>query len=489
MGVAPEALVARTALQSLVPPPVSGGDHPRTVPGVTQPSTGTRPRSSLGDHDRARLGPGRTAAALAAGPFRWFQARTWRATAQLVAWFVMSWVFAVLDLAGLLASSVAGRIGERGATVRASALQLSAGTVRADLRRIEFFSGVLIQPLALVRAVPGATSRKSRQASEQAQWWWQLPVYELLSALVATALIAGAVAWWWGTIAGLIAATQAHDYWGSSIHLFGVTIGPSTLLDHQRIFGLLGGIIGVMAWPTAVRTAPAIDAAVSRALSRLLLGPTTSELSQEVVRVSQTRAHAVAAADAERRRIERDLHDGFQPQLVNLALNLGLARSRLATDPDSARALLDRAHEDAKRATADLRNLVRGIHPSVLDERGLDAAFSALAAGSGVPLQIDVHLNRRPARQAEGIAYFVVAEAITNVNKHAHARVATVTVTEIDGSLRVLVQDDGRGGAAPEPGGGLDGLAARIAGVDGTFSVTSPEGGPTWIEARIPCGW
>ena len=457
---------------------------------MNPPSTGTRNRSVIGAGDRARLRPGRVVVALLAGPSRWLQARTWRATAHLAVWCVMSCGFAVLDLAGLLAALVAGRLGGREAAVRASAQSLLTESVRLDLRRIEVFSGVRLRPLALDRAAPGAGWRERRQAAVPAAWWWQLPGYELICAAVAAALTAAAVAWWWATIACFVAAAapRAFDAY-SSIHLFGLSLGPSSLLDVDTILRLIGGILGVLAWPTLARAAPALDVAVSRALARRLLGPTTSELSEEVVRVSQTRAQAVAAAAAERRRIERDLHDGFQPQLVNLALNLGLARSRLASDPESARALLDRAHDDAKRATADLRNLVRGIHPSVLDERGLDAAFSALAASSGVPVQIDVHLDRRPPREAEGIAYFVVAEAITNVNKHARARTATVTVTEIDGSLRVIVQDDGRGGAAPEPGGGLAGLAARIAAVDGTLSVTSPGGGPTWLEARIPCGW
>ena len=469
---------------------MSGGGRPRRLAEVNPPSTGTRNRSVIGAGDRARLRPGRVVVALLAGPSRWLQARTWRATAHLAVWCVMSCGFAVLDLAGLLAALVAGRLGEREAAVRASAQSLLTESVRLDLRRIEVFSGVRLRPLALDRAAPGAGWRERRQAAAPAAWWWQLPGYELICAAVAAALTAAAVAWWWATIACFVAAAapRAFDSY-SSIHLFGLSLGPSSLLDVDTILRLIGGILGVLAWPTLARAAPALDVAVSRALARRLLGPTTSELSEEVVRVSQTRAQAVAAADAERRRIERDLHDGFQPQLVNLALNLGLARSRLASDPESARALLDRAHDDAKRATADLRNLVRGIHPSVLDERGLDAAFSALAASSGVPVQIDVHLDHRPPREAEGIAYFVVAEAITNVNKHARARTATVTVTEIDGSLRVIVQDDGRGGAAPEPGGGLAGLAARIAAVDGTLSVTSPGGGPTWLEARIPCGW
>jgi signal transduction histidine kinase len=423
-------------------------------------------------------------AALLAGPFRWFQSRTWRDSAHLAVWFVMACLFAVMALVELVVSSVAGRIGDRGTEIRATALHLSAETVGLDLRRIETFSRVRIQPLALGRSDSGASWRERRRALGHAPVSWRLPVYELVCFVVATVLTAAAVEWWRLTIARFRVIDHTLFFYEPSIRLFGLTIGPSKFLSLHVLAELVLGIIGVVLWPTVVRLVPTLDAALARAL----LGPGTSELSAEVDRLSESRAQAVAAADTERRRIERDLHDGFQPQLVNLALNLGLAKSRLGTDPEGARALLDRAHDDAKRATEDLRNLVRGIHPSVLDERGLDAAFSALAASSVVPVQIDVHLDQRPPRQAEGIAYFVVAEAITNINKHAQARRATVTVTEIEGALRVLVQDDGRGGARPEPTGGLAGLETRIAGVDGTFSITSPLGGPTFVEARIPCG-
>jgi signal transduction histidine kinase len=149
--------------------------------------------------------------------------------------------------------------------------------------------------------------------------------------------------------------------------------------------------------------------------------------------------------------------------------------------------VIDRAHEEAKRAAEDLRNLVRGIHPSVLDERGLDAALSALVAACAVPVSVDVDLPRRPAPTPEAAAYYVVAEAITNVSKHAHARTAAVRIGYAGGALRVAVEDDGGGGARLEPGGGLEGLAARIASLDGAFELSSPPGGPTRIEAVIPC--
>jgi signal transduction histidine kinase len=464
-----------------------GDDRPPTVGQVAQLSSGKHSRSAT-DSDDVVLGPvRRIAGELRAGPSNWFDAGTWQAAAHVVVWLVMSWVSAAIALACLLASLLTSRSGGRGPAVRVSVLRLLAESVRGDLQRIESFSGVRIQPLALPRIDRGASMAERRQALERAPSLWRLPVYELVSALVATALAAGAVAWWWGTIGCLLLVTKGQEsiYQYFPLHVLGLTYGPVSHSVIHEVGLALGAIVGVLVWPAAVRAVSTIDVAVALRL----LGPSTGELTREVDRLSETRAQAVAAAETERRRIERDLHDGFQPQLVNLALNLGLARSRLADDPDAARALLDQAHDDAKRATADLRNLVRGIHPSVLDERGLDAAFSALAASSTVHVQIDVHLDRRPPRGAEGIAYFVVAEAMTNVNKHANAKTATITVTEIDSALRVLVQDDGQGGARPEPEGGLAGLSARIAGVDGTFSVTSPEGGPTWIEARIPCEW
>ena len=245
------------------------------------------------------------------------------------------------------------------------------------------------------------------------------------------------------------------------------------------------GVVSLFAWPVVVRVGSALDVALARAL----LGPSRAgQLSAEVEHLGAARAQAVESADSERRRIERDLHDGLQPRLVSLALELGIARSRFERDPDYARSLLEQAHEEAKIAIQDLRSLVRGIHPSVLDERGLDAALSALVASCAVPVRVVVSLTRRPDRPREAVAYFVVAEAITNVTKHAGASAASVTITDEGSLLRVLVEDDGEGGAAVEPGGGLAGLAARVAAIDGTLTVTSPPGGPTRVEAVRPCG-
>jgi signal transduction histidine kinase len=223
-------------------------------------------------------------------------------------------------------------------------------------------------------------------------------------------------------------------------------------------------------------------------LSRGLLGP-PSDLAARVVELETSRERVVDAAEAERRRIERDLHDGAQQRLVALAMELGRAKARFADDPDAARALVDQAHVQAKEALTELRNLVRGVHPPVLTERGLDAALSGLAALCPVPVEVHVDVPVRPRASVEAVAYFVVAEALTNVAKHSRATHAKVIVEGhgFPGTLTVMISDDGIGGAkAGSPG--LSGLADRVSGVDGRLSVESPSGGPTIIAVELPCG-
>jgi signal transduction histidine kinase len=229
-------------------------------------------------------------------------------------------------------------------------------------------------------------------------------------------------------------------------------------------------------------------AAADTAVARYLIGPgSQADLTERIGELETSRARAVGSAEAERRRIERDLHDGAQQRLVSLAMNLGRARARFDDDPQGARAIVDQAHAEAKEALAELRNLVRGVHPPVLTDRGLDAAISGLAALSPVPVTVRASLTTRPSISAEAIAYFVVAEALTNVAKHARATRAEVVASRHGDVLRVVIRDDGIGGADPQ-GQGLAGLADRLSGVDGRLSVRSPAGGPTVIEAELPCG-
>jgi signal transduction histidine kinase len=253
--------------------------------------------------------------------------------------------------------------------------------------------------------------------------------------------------------------------------------GPSMLA------AVAGGVLLVIAAPQLARGFASMDAG----LARWLLSP-PSDLAARVAELEVSRERVVDAAEAERRRIERDLHDGAQQRLVALAMELGRAQARFADDPDAARLLVDQAHAQAKEALTELRNLVRGVHPPVLTDRGLDAALSGLVALCPVPVDLHVDVPVRPKTSIEAVAYFVVAEALTNVAKHSRASRAKVVAESngYPGTLTVMVSDDGIGGADPD-GAGLKGLADRVSGVDGHVSVESPSGGPTIIAVQMPC--
>jgi signal transduction histidine kinase len=249
----------------------------------------------------------------------------------------------------------------------------------------------------------------------------------------------------------------------------------------------------LVAAPWVARVVARADEAAGRAL----LGPSRGEeLAVRVESLARSRAEIVAATDAERRRIERDLHDGTQRRLVSLAMHLGMARASLTDAPEPVRQVIEQAHDEATEALAELRQLVRGLHPAVLDDRGLDAALSGIAANAPLPVRLRVDVATRCSPAIEAVAYFVVSEALTNVAKHADASHAEVRVDRTGDRLRVVVTDDGRGGATldlPDPsadggGTGLRGLAQRAAAVDGTLTVDSPPGGPTAITVELPCG-
>ena len=227
-----------------------------------------------------------------------------------------------------------------------------------------------------------------------------------------------------------------------------------------------------------------LDLAVARAMME---ASRTEVLALRVRELSQSRAEVVGAADAERRRIERDLHDGAQQRLVSLAMNLGMARASLSHVDPEARQAIEHAHDEAKQALAELRELVRGLHPAVLHDRGLDAALSGIAARSPVPARLTVELSARSSPTVEAVAYFVVAEALSNVAKHSRAGSVQISVQSSEALLRLEIRDDGVGGADPAAGTGLRGLAQRVGSVDGTLQVSSPPGGPTVITVELPC--
>jgi signal transduction histidine kinase len=220
-----------------------------------------------------------------------------------------------------------------------------------------------------------------------------------------------------------------------------------------------------------------------------LLGPNRREaLQRRVATLSETRAGAVDAAHSELQRVERDLHDGAQARLVALAMDLGLAEQRLSNaDAETALEHVASARGQARAAMAELRDLVRGIGPSILHDHGLDAALTALVTGRNPPVELRVELRGNQVSARETAAYFVVAEALANARKHASASRISVRAWE-DAADRLIVEvvDDGVGGANPDSGSGLGGLRKRVAALDGELTVVSPPGGPTTVRAELP---
>jgi signal transduction histidine kinase len=221
-------------------------------------------------------------------------------------------------------------------------------------------------------------------------------------------------------------------------------------------------------------------------VARALLGPTSGV---RVEQLTESRAGAVDQAHEELQRIERDLHDGAQARLVALAMDLGMAERKIDEDPDATRELIGEAREETLRALGELRELVRGIGPSILRDRGLEAAIASLTAGRSQPVDIHIDIGEpRPSATVEAAAYFVVAESLANAAKHSGGSRVSVCVWR-DAGDRMVVEctDDGNGGADLAAGSGLTGLAKRVAALDGRFGLSSPPGGPTTVRAEIPC--
>jgi signal transduction histidine kinase len=321
-------------------------------------------------------------------------------------------------------------------------------------------------------------------AAVRSQATWRQVGYHLVVAPALAVAAAAAVGTW---IAALLCALEYLWGWALPPGLwFRQATYPDRVMNLPHLMGVwltVAGIAGLFAAAWLTAGVAALDARAARAL----LGPSRAEeLEHRVEHLTQTRAGAVDAADAERRRLERDLHDGTQQRLVSLAINLGMARVN-ATTAEEARHALTEAHEEAKAALAELRDLIRGLHPAVLEDRGLDAALSGVAARMPIPVRLSVDLPRRPAPVIEAVAYFVVSEGLANIAKHAQASQAEVVVQRIGDRLHIIVSDDGAGGADPSRGTGLAGLARRAESVDGDFDVFSPPGGPTLLSVDLPC--
>ena len=276
--------------------------------------------------------------------------------------------------------------------------------------------------------------------------------------------------WWWAVPPGQ--ATDSLTFWD-------VRDWPGVTL-----VVLLG-----LAWTAlSVLVTRPIAALLAFRGRRLLAGDPSADLSLRIAELTATRAAALDAHATELRRIERSLHDGTQNRLVAVTVLLGAARRAVPRDPEAAAEILERAQTAAEQALAELRSVARGILPPVLADRGLAGALSGLAATSAVPCTVDADVPVRCAASVEATAYFVVAEALTNVSRHSGAGRATVAVRSRGERLTVSVTDDGAGGATEGSGSGLVGIRRRVEAHDGTFTLTSPPGGPTTLTAELPCG-
>jgi len=338
---------------------------------------------------------------------------------------------------------------------------------------------------------PDWLSRDGITETLRSQAYWRQAGYHFLAGpALAVAAIAAIGVW----LAGVLFTFEYVYVWTLSPDgaLRRGTGGATTSSPLQLVFGAIpadvaltaAGVAGLLVAPFLSSAVASLDARAARSL----LGPSRAEELQHLVEhLTETRAGVVDAADAERRRLERDLHDGTQQRLVSLAMNLGMARAQASSAEEAQQAIAE-AHEEAKAALAELRDLIRGLHPAVLEDRGLDAALSGVAARMPIPVRLTVDgLARRPSPVIEAVAYFVVSEGLANIAKHAQASQAEVFVQRSGDRLHVIVTDDGVGGADPARGTGLTGLARRAESVDGTFEVASPPGGPTVLSVDLPC--
>ena len=356
-----------------------------------------------------------------------------------------------------------------------------------ERRLVQAAFGVRVpDPYRRLPAGRNPLSKLRRMAADPATW--KDLVYLVLLFPVTLVEFAVSAAVWGATVTTLFLPVIVAADGGAEISFGVVSYWAGNPLEAVPVTAL--GLVFLALAMYATR-ALAIGHA---AFAALLLGPSPAqaenvELRRRTEHLRASRARGVDAAEFERRRIERDLHDGAQQRLLAVAMDIGRARAKLDADPEGARALIEQAHAGTKEAISELRDLARGIYPAILTDRGLDPALSGLAARAPVPVQVDVDLPERPPAAVESIAYFIVAESLANVAKYARATRVSVRVAREDRWVVVEVVDNGAGGAAARPGGGLAGLADRAATIDGMLIVDSPPGGPTIVRADLPCTW
>ncbi|WP_344709138.1 sensor histidine kinase [Microbacterium luteolum] len=403
---------------------------------------------------------------------RWL--RDWRYVAVEFAASVVSLVLFCVGMLLLPLMIITG-----GVLILPQAVRILHAWSDLNRRRIGAFRGVDLPPISRPLP-PGATIDDrlrfafSRSTGRDALWLavHALPVFSvsLLAAVLPVAAVnALALTYYWQF-------APADDPVGSPY--------PVTSWELAATMPLVAVAYALISWWLM----PAVARLVSWTSARLLATPEKSRLAARVDALTLSRAAALDAHGAELRRIERDLHDGAQNRLVNVVMMLGIAERALETDPSGVLEPLRRAQDAATDALAGLRRTVHDIYPPILDELGLEGALASLAGRSAVPCTIEAADVGRVPAAVESASYFVVAEALTNVNKYSGAAHATVQVSRESERLIITVEDDGAGGAVERPGGGLAGIRRRVEAFEGTTELTSPVGGPTTLRAELPCG-
>ena len=420
-----------------------------------------------------------------------FQKRTW---AEL-AFFVAS---SALAYSGVLLLGAAGAVGLLltvvfvGVVVLAGGLRVARGLAAWQVGLARGVLGDQIETPEPFTARPGFFGWLRASLGDQVAW--RAVGYFAAKVPFTVFGVWFALSVWVEALYGIcspLTGGSSSDRFGAFSRLFGPGYGgqPATFVDRAGLF--VSGVVALFIAPWTMRLVVYLD----RRMMHLLLGP--SAAATRVKTLEESRSKTLDAATETLRRIERNLHDGTQAQLVALAMRLGQAKDKLdhldvgegqGADLDAVRRLVDEAHRGAKEAIIDLRDLARGIHPPALDT-GLENALTTLAARNPVPTEISVSIQTRPSRAIEAICYFCAAELLANVAQHAHASRASLSCTQHGPWLRVVVRDDGRGGAAVNRVGssssGLAGLADRVRAVDGQLSVASPPGGPTSVTVDL----
>jgi signal transduction histidine kinase len=373
-----------------------------------------------------------------------------------------------------------------GLPVLLATLYVARGFAAVERKRLGWVSSVPVTP-ARYRTHTGSGFRACFRRLADRQMWLDV-LHGLLIFPVAVFTWSVTVSWWAVSLYGLP--------WSLFGHALDRTNDPDSkdlpqllgidTYTHRALFYAGLSLFCLLTLPFVIRALTALHVAVGRGL---LANSRVAALQERVEALTASRDAAAQAEATSLRRLERDLHDGPQQQLTRIAMDLGMVQRKFDTDPEAAKALLDEALDQTRGTIADVRALSRGIAPPILVDRGLEAALAAVAARATVQVDLDVRIDdgERLPPTVENTAYFVVAEALTNVAKHAGATACTVVVRRDNGNIRVEVSDNGHGGAHVSKGHGLAGLDERVAGLGGSLTINSPSGGPTDVIAEVPC--